>query len=83
MMMLDLGNWAWLMKELVANTRADKVMPRAKVLKALLAMYLMTALYSPVRAKIAKVMRVVASAVLIIWGVMVISNSPCLRANAV
>lgn len=80
--MLDLGRLAWVMNELVANTRADNVMPRASVLKALLAMYLITARYRPVRVNIPRVIKVVISMVVVICGVIVMSNSPCLSASA-
>ena len=80
--MLDLGRLAWLINELVAKTRADNVIPMASVVKALLAMYLITARYRPVRANIPRLISVVASAVMIIGGVMDIISSPYLRANA-
>ena len=80
--MLDLGRSAWVIKELVANTKADNVMPKASVLKALLAMYLITALYRPVRANIIRVVSVVDSIVMEVCEVIDIASSPCLSARA-
>ena len=80
--MLDLGRLAWVINELVANIKADNVMPKASVLKALLAMYLITARYRPVRVNIPRVIIVVASIVVVICWVIEITNSPCLSASA-
>lgn len=62
--MLDLGRLEWVINELVASTKVDSVIPRAKVLKALLAIYLITARYSPVRVNIIKVSEVVMAVVM-------------------
>lgn len=80
--MLDLGRLAWLIKELVARTSADRVIPIARVLNALLAIYRITARYRPILAKTPKVIRVVLRVVKIILESMLNTISPCLRAKA-
>ena len=83
MITLDLGRLACSRNELVANIKADIVMPRAKVEKALPAIKRTMARYCPNLINRVRVASVVMIAVNIRLALRFINGSPCRNARAI